>query len=467
MEDDDGLREILEVQMRQEGYETRSVRSAEDAFPILQTYAHQLVITDLNLPGASGIDLLKWIRAEHPETAVIVSTAFATVKTAVEAMKTGAYDYVTKPVQPYAMKALVKRATEHWRLVDHVQVLRTSLDRKGGFEEIIGSSPSLLQALDVAARTASTDATMLIYGETGTGKELVAKALHFLSPRSEHPFVTINCGSIPSELLESELFGHVKGSFTGAFGHKKGKVEMAEGGTVFLDEIGEMPWELQVRILRLIQEREIEKVGGAAPIKVNVRIIAATHRDLLAMTKAGEFREDLYYRLLVVPINLPPLRERPGDIPALTQHFFVKFRLKYGRADLVLPSKIIDLFEQYNWPGNIRQLQNAMERVVLLSEGPEITISDLPAFLTGDFDPLKMPSDLGDELGVASDELGIAGMEKALILRTLKECGGNQTHAAQILKMTRRALGYRLKRYHLQDKNSTQSEDKTSTQSGA
>ena len=295
----------------------------------------------------------------------------------------------------------------------------------------------------------------------------MAKALHFLSPRSEHPFVTINCGSIPSELLESELFGHVKGSFTGAFGHKKGKVEMAEGGTVFLDEIGEMPWELQVRILRLIQEREIEKVGGAAPIKVNVRIIAATHRDLLAMTKAGEFREDLYYRLLVVPINLPPLRERPGDIPALTQHFFVKFRLKYGRADLVLPSKIIDLFEQYNWPGNIRQLQNAMERVVLLSEGPEITISDLPAFLTGDFDPLKMPSDLGDELGVASDELGIAGMEKALILRTLKECGGNQTHAAQILKMTRRALGYRLKRYHLQDKNSTQSEDKTSTQSGA
>lgn len=446
VEDDESLREILQIQLQREGYETRAIRSAEEAFQVLQAHAHQLVITDLNLPGASGIDLLKRIRAEHPETAVIVTTAFGTVKTAVDAMKMGAYDYITKPIHPYELKALIKRVIEHRRLVEHVEVLRTCLDRKYGFEEVIGGSPSLLSALDIAARTASTDATVLIYGETGTGKELVAKALHFLSPRSEYPFVTINCGAIPRELLESELFGHVKGSFTGALAHKKGKVEMADGGTVFLDEIGEMPLELQVRILRLIQEREIEKVGGSAPMKVNVRIIAATHRDLSAMVKRGEFREDLYYRLLVVPINLPALRERHGDIPQLAQHFFQRFRSKYGRSDLVLPSPIISRLEQYDWPGNVRELENTMERVVLLAKGPEIMPEDLPGFLTADLEILKT-------LPAPDQDSGIAGVEKALILRTLRECGGNQTRAAEVLKMTRRALGYRLKRYGLQEED--------------
>ena len=446
VEDDENLREILQVQLQREGYETRAIRSAEEAFPVLQAHSHQLVITDLNLPGASGIDLLKRIRAEHPETAVIVTTAFGTVKTAVDAMKMGAYDYITKPIHPYELKALIKRVIEHRRLVEHVEVLRTCLDRKYGFEEVIGTSPNLLGALDIAARTASTDATVLIFGETGTGKELVAKAIHFLSPRSEYPFVTINCGAIPRELLESELFGHVKGSFTGAMAHKKGKVEMADGGTVFLDEIGEMPLELQVRILRLIQEREIEKVGGSSPMKVNVRIIAATHRDLSAMVKRGEFREDLYYRLLVVPINLPALRERQGDIPQLAQHFFQRFRSKYGRSDLALPSLIISRLEQYDWPGNVRELENTMERVVLLAKGPEIMPEDLPGFLTADLEILKT-------LPAPDQDLGIAGVEKALILRTLRECGGNQTRAAEVLKMTRRALGYRLKRYGLQDED--------------
>jgi DNA-binding NtrC family response regulator len=446
VEDDESLREILQVQLQREGYETRSVRAAEDAIPVLQAHAHQLVITDLNLPGASGIELLKRIRTEHPETAVIVTTAFGTVKTAVDAMKMGAYDYITKPVHAYELKALIKRVIEHRRLVEHVEVLRTCLDRKYGFEEVIGIAPSLLAALDIAARTASTDATVLIFGETGTGKELVAKALHFLSPRSEYPFVTINCGAIPRELLESELFGHVKGSFTGALAHKKGKVEMADGGTVFLDEIGEMPLELQVRILRLIQEREIEKVGGSAPMKINVRIIAATHRDLSAMVKRAEFREDLYYRLLVVPIKLPPLRERQGDIPELAQHFFLRFRGKYGRSDLQLPSSIISRLEQYDWPGNVRELENTMERVVLLARGPEVMPEDLPGFLTADLEVLKT-------LPTPDQDSGIAGVEKALILRTLRECGGNQTRAAEVLKMTRRALGYRLKRYGLQEED--------------
>jgi DNA-binding NtrC family response regulator len=444
VEDDDSLRQLMQIQLEHEGYETRSVSSVEQALPILQKFPQHLVITDLNLPGASGIELLKRVRMEYPETAVIVSTAFATVQTAVEAMKTGAYDYITKPIHPYELKALVKRAIEHWRLLEQVQVLRSCLDRKYGFEEIVGSSPNLLSCLDVAARTATTDATVLIYGETGTGKELVAKAIHFLSNRSEYPFITINCGAIPRELLESELFGHVKGSFTGALAHKKGKVEMADGGTVLLDEIGEMPLELQVRILRLIQEREIEKVGGAAPTKVNVRIIAATHRDLSAMVKEGTFREDLYYRLLVVPINLPALRDRPGDIPNLVQYFFLKYRAKYGRAELALATEIISNFERYDWPGNVRQLENAMERVVLLARGNTVSQEDLPEFLKSAPHPLAA-------LTVPNGEVGIADVEREVILRALKDCRGNQTRAAQILKMTRRALGYRLKRYGLQD----------------
>lgn len=444
VEDDEGLRQVLQIQLAHEGYETRSVVSVEEAIPILEKIPHEVVITDLNLPGASGIELLKRARAMDPETAVILMTAFATVETAVQAMKQGAYDYITKPVHPFELKSLIERAVDHTKLREQVQILRTCLDRKYGFEEIIGSSPALLDALDVASRTASTDATVLIYGETGTGKEMVAKAIHFLSRRRESPFITINCGAIPRELLESELFGHVKGSFTGALAHKKGKVEMAAGGTVFLDEIGEMPLELQVRILRLIQEREIEKVGGVAPIRVNVRIIAATHRDLSGMVAQGTFREDLYYRLLVVPIHLPPLRDRQGDIAELVQHFFLKFRAKYGRSGLVLPPDIATRFQESDWPGNVRQLENAIERVVLLAKGTAVSLQDLPESLSPQAAPVK-PQVFPDAA------LGIEAVEKELILRTLTNCRGNQTRAAQILKMTRRALGYRLKRYGLQE----------------
>jgi len=444
VEDEEGLRKVLHIQLERESYETRSVGSFEEAVPLLEKLPHDLVITDLNLPGASGMDLLKRVRAIDPETAVIVMTAFATVETAVEAMKRGAYDYITKPIHRYELKALVERALDHSRLREQVQVLRTCLDRKYGFEEIVGSSQALLDSLEVASRAASTDATVLIFGETGTGKELVAKAIHFLSRRREAPFVTINCGAIPRDLLESELFGHVKGSFTGAMCHKKGKVEMADGGTILLDEIGEMPLDLQVRILRLIQEREIEKVGGMTPTRVNVRIVAATHRDISAMVKLGTFREDLYYRLLVVPIHLPALRERLGDVPELTQHFFLKFREKYGRPELTLSPEVVARLEQHDWPGNVRQLENAIERVVLLAKGAAVTTQDLSDFVKSDPDT--------PHLTVVPDAtMGIEDVEKELILRTLRSCHGNQTHAAQILKITRRALGYRLKRFGLQE----------------
>jgi two-component system, NtrC family, response regulator len=445
IEDDDNLRQVIQIQLEREGYDTRSAPSAEEAIPILEKSPHHLVLTDLNLPGISGIDLLKRVRIDYPETAVIVMTAFGTVQTAVEAMKAGAYDYITKPIHPYELAALVKRSIEHYQLLEEVQVLRSCLDRKYGFQEILGSSPALLQSLDVAARVASTDATVLIYGETGTGKELVAKAIHMRSNRREHPFMTINCGAIPRELLESELFGHVKGSFTGALTHKKGRIEMADRGTVLLDEIGEMPLELQVRILRLIQEREIEKVGATVPTKVDVRIIAATHRDLDAMVKEGTFREDLYYRLLVVPITLPPLRAREGDVPELVQQFFLKLRAKHNRPDLVLPPEIISCFAQYDWPGNVRQLENAVERLVLLAKGNEISPDDLPNFLRP-----AAPQPNKPFMTLPDGEMDLEALEKQLILQVMEKCRGNQTQAARYLNMSRRALGYRLEKYGLQ-----------------
>jgi DNA-binding NtrC family response regulator len=446
IEDDDGLRQVIQLQLEREGYETSSAPTAEEAFPILEKAPHQLVLTDLSLPGISGIELLKRVRANYPETAVIVMTAFGTVQTAVEAMKAGAYDYITKPIHPYELNALIKRAVERQRLIDEVQALRTCLDHKYGFEAIIGSSPALLECLDVAARMAATDATVLIYGETGTGKELVAKAIHLRSTRRENPFISINCGAIPRELLESELFGHLKGSFTGAFTHKRGKVEMADGGTILLDEIGEMPLELQVRILRVIQEREIEKIGATAPIKVDVRIIAATHRLLPAMVKAGQFREDLYYRLLVVPIHLPPLRERGEDVPELVRHFLLKSRAKYGRPDLALPPHVLRYLLNYEWPGNIRQLENTIERLVLLAKGTEISVHDLPDFLLEESAPAAGPV----SVTLPDEGLDLDVVEKQLILQALKKCGGNQTQAARYLNMSRRTLGYRLEKYAIQ-----------------
>jgi two-component system NtrC family response regulator len=300
--------------------------------------------------------------------------------------------------------------------------------------------------------------TVLICGETGTGKELVARAIHSRSSRRTSPFVTINCGAIPRELLESELFGYVKGAFTGAMAHKKGKIEAADGGTVFLDEIGEMPLELQVHILRLIQEREVEKIGASAPVKVDVRIIAATHRDLATMVRQGTFREDLYYRLLVVPIRVPALRERSGDIEKLAQHFFVKFRAKYSRLDLHMKADALHYLCEYPWPGNVRQLENAMERIVLLTRGQEITAADLPDFLVPTAQspslaasPLPLPP-AETPISRSSDEPvgSLRVFERNMILQALKQCGGNQTVTAGQLGISRRTLAYRLKKYGIE-----------------
>jgi len=430
-------------QLRKEGYETASAPDASTGLAILEQSPQHLVIADLKLPDMSGVELLKRIHPDYPGTVVVVMTAFGTVQSAVEAMKAGAYDYMVKPIYPYDLKALVSRALEHHRLIEEVQVLRTSLDEKYGFEQIVGSSTSLLESLDVARRVADTDATVLIHGETGTGKELIANAMPLLSSRRNRPFLTINCAAIPRELLESELFGYLKGSFTGALTHKKGKVEMVDGGTLLLDEIGEMPLDLQVRILRLIHAKEIEKVGATSPTKVDVRIIAATHRDLAEMVKRGLFREDLYYRLLVVPIEVPPLRERVGDVPELVRYFFSKFKEKHHRLDLNLPEQMLPYFSNYSWPGNVRQLENVVERIVLLTRTSEITPEALPKFLSfvESRNEVVRP-DLPDE-GV-----NLWALERDLILRVLNKFAGNQSNAARYLGLSRRTLAYRLKKYY-------------------
>jgi len=439
VEDDENLRVILQMQLEKLGYVAASAADAEQAIELLRKTPQDLVITDLQLPGMSGIGLVKRIQADFPEIPSIVVTAFGTVQSAVNAMKAGAYDYITKPVHGYELSALVRCAL-------HRQggELAHAPEGNHGFDQIIGSSTSLRRSLETAARVAETDATVLILGETGTGKELVARAIHLRSARRQKSLVTVSCGAIPKELLESELFGYTKGSFTGAVAPKKGKVEIAEGGTLFLDEIGEMPLGLQVRILRLLQEREIEKIGATAPAKVDVRILAATHRNLYAMVEEGSFREDLYYRLLVVPIVLPPLRERGDDILQLIQHFFHKNRLKYNRTDLRLPQELLPYFSEYPWPGNVRQLENALERIVLLSDDIKVTLDALPEFLRQTRTPEEvLPMTLPDA------GLDVEAVERQLILQALQKFGGNQTRAAHFLSMSRRAFSYRLKKHGL------------------
>lgn len=444
VDDDESLRWVTQAQLQQSGYDVAAAANAASALEQIRNLPADLVITDLKMPGMSGLDLLKEIRSLYPEIIVIMVTAFGTVENAVEAMKAGAYDYITKPVNMDELRLIVNRGFENLDLREEVRALRGSLDKKYGFENILGQSNKLLYVLDMASRAARATSTVLIRGETGTGKELLAKAVHFNSPRKDKPFVTINSGAIPKDLIESELFGHVRGSFTGAFANKKGKVELADGGTLFLDEIGELPVELQVKLLRLIQQGEIEKLGAAGVSKVDVRIIAATHRNLQAMVEDETFREDLYYRLAVIPLEIPPLRERAEDIPELVQHFFLKAKEKQGRANLVLPTRMLPYFSAYTWPGNVRELENIIERIVVLSRGDEITLNDLPDFLRR-----ERPAVEELHLILPPNGISLEAVEKELIVRALEKFNWNQTHAAQYLDLSRKTLIYRMEKFGL------------------
>ncbi len=445
VEDDETLRRVTQLYLEKQGYPTAAAADAIEALGFLEREPRELVLSDLHLPGMSGLELLKKVRAKYPETEVVMITAFGTVVTAVEAMKFGAYDYVTKPIHLYEISALVDRVMERVQLIEEVKLLRRNIDEKYGLEKVIGRSKSFLYVLDQAARVAPSSATVLIQGETGTGKEVLAKSIHFNSLRREQPFVTINCAAIPRDLMESELFGHLRGSFTGAVAHKKGKVEMADRGTLFLDEIGDLPLQLQVRLLRLVQEREIEKIGAIHPIKVDVRIIAATNRDLKLLVATGSFREDLYYRLAVVPIDLPPLRNRCEDIPDFVQYFFEASKQRHGKPELTLPHQLVPYFSAYGWPGNVRQLENAIERIVVLNNSDHVTLNDLPEFLR----PPRRHLDQGRSAGSA-EGMSLEAVERDLIGQALRQFGWNQSRAAKYLGITRKTLLYRIAKYGIE-----------------
>jgi DNA-binding NtrC family response regulator len=445
VDDDSSIRRVMKMQLEEAGYEVALASDGEQARALIDERRPKLVITDLRMPCSDGLDLLRHIRNGMRDTTVIIITAFATVETAVDAMKSGAYDYISKPIDYDALALAVHRAMERQTLLEEVRNLRSALDEKYGFENIVGRSKPLLHVLQQASRVAQHDATVLIHGETGTGKELLARAIHHNSRRSSQPFVTINCGAIPNELLESELFGYTRGAFTGASTAKPGKIEMADGGTLFLDEIGELSMDMQVKLLRLLQQGEIDKIGSTSPRVVDVRVVAATHRNLHAMIEDGTFREDLYYRLAVVPLELPPLRERREDIPELVQHLFRKHKERHALPKLRLASNVTPALMNYRWPGNVRELENVLERMVVLSDGDEVDMLDVP----GEIRAADAPESGSFAVQLPEQGISLEAVERELLLRALERFNWNQTQAARYLDISRRTLMYRMEKYNL------------------
>ncbi|MBI2469177.1 MAG: sigma-54-dependent Fis family transcriptional regulator [Candidatus Rokubacteria bacterium] len=399
-----------------------------------------LVLTDQKMPDLSGLELLEAVRAQNPETPVIVMTAHGTIETAVAAIKAGATDYLTKPLNLDELLHRVQQVRERQHLVSENRELRQALRERHRVAGIIGESGRMQEVLSLVGRVASSDATVLIRGESGTGKELIAKAIHYASPRAAGPLVRVNCAALPENLLESELFGHEKGAFTGAVASRKGRFEVADGGSLFLDEIGDLPLHLQVKLLRVLQEREIERVGSSRPIPVDVRMLAATHRDLEALVRAGQFRDDLYYRINVVTVSLPPLRERREDIPLLVDHFLSTFAAKNGKAIRGLTREARDALLRYDYPGNVRELENLVERAVVLTRDDVIGLGDLPLGLA------EAAPETGDARSLPA---AVEGLERRLIREALARAGGVQTAAAELLGISERVLRYKLRKYGL------------------
>ncbi|GAB6061943.1 sigma-54-dependent transcriptional regulator [Deferrisoma palaeochoriense] len=442
VDDDESLRRILEYNLAEEGYAVATAASGEEALEKLDRASFDLVVTDIKMPGMDGMDLLRRIKAEAPETQVIVITAFGTIEMAVEAMKAGAAEYITKPFNRDELKLAVRKALRVRDLEAENVRLRQEVRRIEEADKIVGDSPAMQAVYRLIEKVADSDASVLITGESGTGKELAARAIHRLSRRADRPFVAVNCAAIPRELLESELFGHKKGAFTGAIRDKKGRFEEAAGGTIFLDEIGEMPLDLQPKILRALQEREITPVGSNEVIRVDARVLAATNRDLEAEVEEGRFREDLYYRIAVVPIHMPSLRERPEDIPLLVAHFLKK--LAPGRAIRITP-EAMEALTRYSWKGNVRELENTIERLLVLTEGDTIRLQDLPEKIR-EPEPREGRGD-GFSFHLPPEGVSLEDVERAVIEEALHRTGWNQTRAAKLLRIPRHILLYRMEKF--------------------
>ncbi|GAB4364706.1 MAG: sigma-54 dependent transcriptional regulator [Deltaproteobacteria bacterium] len=441
VDDDRAGREVALFNLRKAGYRVTAASDGQEGLSLFAPEKFDLVVTDVKMPGISGIDLLRKIREQSPDIPVLVITAFGNVETAVEAMKAGAYDFIGKPFNKDQLLHSVEKALERRRLATEVRDLRI---RASGVErEVVSVSAAMKRVLEISDRVAATDASVLITGESGTGKEAVARRIHVRSPRAEGPFVAVNCAAIPGELLESELFGHAKGAFTGAVRDRLGRFRQADGGTLFLDEIGEIPLALQAKLLRALQERIVDVVGGDKPVPVDARIVAATNRDLHERIAEGTFREDLYYRLNVVEIRVPPLRERPEDIPPLVSHFMKELA---PDRDVEVPDPVLAELMRRPWPGNVRELKNACERMVILCRGSEVSAADLPP-LPPSRKGEEVPAD-GEEWPVLPPEgLSLVDLEKRVIERALLQKGGNITQAAAFLRIPRHILVYRIEKY--------------------
>ncbi|HEY6079946.1 MAG TPA: sigma-54 dependent transcriptional regulator [Polyangiaceae bacterium] len=447
VDDEENLRVVLRTLLRRHGYEVETAASGEEALGMIDSFGPDVVLTDVRMPKMGGLDLLSTLKAKGNEATVIVMSAYGNMDLALDAMKAGAYDYVQKPFKPDEVVLALRKAEERELLRRENRALRDEIRKEHKFEDILAKSASMQEIFRTITKIAEYKTTVLVTGESGVGKELVARALHRRSTRRGGPFVAVNCGAIPENLLESELFGHKKGAFTDAVHDRRGLFEEATTGTLFLDEIGELPLGLQVKLLRVLEDEKIRRLGEGRDLQVDVRIVAATHRDLHAETKAGRFREDLFYRLNVLPIHCPPLRERRDDIPLLIDHFVAKNNTRLGTSIRGLDTETRRLLYEYAWPGNVRELENTIERAMVLSEGEQIVAADLPERIREARDPVQVQ--------LASGELSVKKttriIEEILIRRALQKTKGNRTRAAEVLEISHRALLYKIKDYQITD----------------
>ncbi|MFM6927688.1 MAG: sigma-54-dependent transcriptional regulator [Bdellovibrio sp.] len=450
VDDEESIREFLEIMLKKEGYEITLAEDGQKAKDLLSKKTFDMIISDLQMPNVTGIELLKFVKESYADTVFMLITAFGTTETAVEAMKMGAYDYLTKPFKIDEVRLNIQNALRSRNLEVENRTLKKELVKEYSFQNMVGNSPVMHAIYDMVKRVAQTPTNVLITGESGTGKEVVAKAIHYNGPLKDRPFVTVNCGAIPENLMESEMFGHKKGSFTGAVADKAGLFEVADTGTLFLDEVGELPLTIQVKLLRAIQERVIRRVGATEDAKVDVRIIAATNRNLEEMVAKGTFRQDLFYRLNVINIRTPALRERREDVPLLANHFLKKYNERLNKSIGAISTEAMEILKKYDYPGNVRELENLIERTVALEGGATILPESLPP-MVNTTSGRKMASsneiEMGDD-GVDLDKV-MGQIEKELLIKAIHSAGGVKKRAAKLLHISFRSMRYRIEKYNL------------------